>query len=93
MVINEELLHSFEELTVTEECRLPITQEEDQDVEGDWEQINEDLPDMEITSPTFYSMTSDVHSTVFTGRQSESTIGLMSSAAASVFSIFKSNKR
>ena len=94
VLINESLLYSFEEITVIDECsRSPITMAEDQDMEGDWEQVNEDLTDMDIPSRTFYSMTSDVTSTMYTGRQSESAIGLMSSAAASVLSIFKTNKR
>ncbi|XP_076095380.1 beclin 1-associated autophagy-related key regulator-like [Mytilus galloprovincialis] len=91
VLINEELLHSFEEVTVTEECKSLANHDNDQD--GEWEQVNEDLADMEIPSRAFYSMTSDVPSMMYTGRQSESAIGIVSSAAASVFSIFKSNKR
>lgn len=93
ILINESMLNSFEEVMVQDDHKPFLPCDVTDEVEGDWEQVNEDLSDMPMPSPTFNSMLSEIPSMAYTEKQSESTLSLVSSAAASFFSAFKTNKK
>lgn len=93
IIMNDSMLNSFEEVLLLNDQKPYVPCDIQDDVEGEWEQVNEDLNDMPVPSPAFNSMLSEIPSMNYTEKQSESTLSLVSSAAASFFSAFKATKK